>query len=362
MYSSFYPRPLIGSGDVFDEADFNVGEGEYPDGIVAEDTQRRHQPPTPVGRPNAHTNLPKHALGAPASGNQHVVTPSKPERPINPAPAARQIPNQALNNRPFPPPAQNHYTNQRQSVPLPDSNGGLQNGRSIPPGQRASNGMATGSDAGAQVPIKQEHGAKQPNPAPQNTAVPATPGINGQGPPVVGFLSARGADMLRENPHSAATVAPAFNPHAESPSIRKTAGVDHTKSVPISKPMLAGSASPASNQTRDFINPSAEMHRKIGAPSGGVVGSPLNRGPSVSSYRPLTRPNVDPKAAAQNNTAAANRMAPNMNGKRPPLNDVTNASLPGGNGCTPAPGLNDPKRAKYDESMSAQQHQQQHQH
>ncbi|KAL4755224.1 DNA repair and recombination protein radC [Aspergillus terricola var. indicus] len=340
--------------DVFDEADFNVGEGEYPDGIVAaEDTQKMHQPPTLVGRPNIPPNPPNHAPGAPTRGNPHVVTPSKPERPIDHAPAGRQIPNQALNNRPFPPPAQNQYTNQRQSVPLPDAHGGRQNGGSIPPGQRASNGVATsGSDAGAQVPIKQEHGAKQLNPAPQNTATPATP--------VVGFLSARGADMLRENPHSAATAAPAFNPHAESPSIRKTAGVDHTKSVPISKPMLAGSASPASNQTRDFINPSAEMHRKIGAPTGGGVGSPMNRGPSVSSYRPLTRPNVDPKAAAQFNTAAANRMTPNLNGKRPPLNDVTNASLPGGNGSTFVPGLNDPKRAKYDGSMSAQQQQQQH--
>ncbi|KAL4984770.1 DNA repair and recombination protein radC [Aspergillus falconensis] len=346
--------------DVFDEADFNVGEGEYPDGIVAEDTQKMHQPPTPVGRPNVPPNLPNYATVAPTKANPHFATPSKPGRPMNHAPGGRQIPNQALNNRP--PHAQNQYTNQRQSVPPQDAQRGFQNGRPIPPGQRANNGIATsGPGAGAQVPIKQEYSAKPQNPQPQNTAAPATPDIDGQGPPVVGFLSARGADMLRENPHSAATAVPAFNPHAESPSIRKTAGVDHTKSVPISKPMLAGCASPTSNQTRDFINPSAEMHRKIGAPSGGGVSSPMNRGPSVSSYRPLTRPNIDPKTAAQNNTGAANRMAPNMNGKRPPLNDVTNTSMPGGNGSTSVPDSNDPKRARYDGSMSAQQQQQQHQ-
>ncbi|KAL4978078.1 DNA repair and recombination protein radC [Aspergillus desertorum] len=347
--------------DVFDEADFNVGEGEYPDGLVAEDTQKVHQPPNPVGKPNVSPNHPNYASGAPTRATSHVAMLSKLERPINLAPAGRQTPNQMPNNRPYPPPAQNQYTNQRQSVPPPDARG-FQNGRPIPSGQSAGNGMVTsGPGAGVQVPIKQEYGAKPQNIAPQNTAAPATPSIDRQEPPVVGFLSARGADMLRENPHNAATAAPAFNPHAESPSIRKTAGVDHTKSVPISKPMLAGSASPASNQTRDFINPSAEMHRKIGAPSGSGAASAMNRGPSVSSYRPLTRPSIDPKAATQNNTAAANRMASNMNGKRPPLNDVTNASMPGGNGPPSAPVLNDSKRARYDGSMSAQQQQQQHQ-
>lgn len=168
--------------------------------------------------------------------------------------------------------------------------------------------------------------------------------------------------MMRENPRNAAANAPVFDPHAESPSIRKTAGVDHTKSLPVSRPMLSSGASPAPNQSRDFINPSADMHRKIGVPGG--AGSPMNRGPSTSSYRPLTRPNVDSKATA--NSPAANRGGfgpPNMNGKRPPLNDVTNASMPGGNGSTPIPNPNDPKKVKFDGSLPPQQqprNQQQH--
>ncbi|RDW57139.1 RAD52 DNA repair protein RADC [Aspergillus mulundensis] len=351
--------------DVFDEADFNVGESEYPDEIVAEDS-KAHQPPTPITRPSIPPNPSSYAPGVPSRTNPNVVTPSKPERPMHHAAAGRPIPNQAPNNRPYPPAAQNQNQclNQRQSVPPPDAQRGYQNGRPPPPGQRANNGVTT-AGPGAQAHIKQEFGAKRQNLPPQNMAATGNPGIGGQGPPVVGFFSARGVDMLRDNPNSAAAAAPAFDPHAESPSIRKTAGVDHTKSVPISKPMLTGSTSPAPNQTRDFINPSSDMHRKLGAPGGSGTGSPMNRGPSTSSYRPLTRPNIDPKTAAPNNVSAANRSGfgpANMNGKRPPLNDVTNASVPGGDGPTSAPGFNDPKRARYDGTMAPQQQQQQQSH
>ncbi|KAL4956579.1 hypothetical protein BDW69DRAFT_79504 [Aspergillus filifer] len=352
--------------DVFDEADFNVGEGEYPDDTMADsEPPRTHQPPTPVTRPSVPPRAPGFGPGAPARNNANVVTPSKLERLMGQAPGGRLIPNQAAGGRPYSQAPQNLYADQRRSVPPPEAQRGYQNRMSAPPGQQQA-----ASGAGAQVPIKQEHPAiKQEhgaNAQAQNMAPPVpnpgTPSTNGQGPPVVGFFSARGADMLRDNPNNAAA---AFDPHAESPSIRKTAGVDHTKSVPISKPMLNGGTSPAPNQSRDFINPSADMHRKIGAPGGGGgIGSPMNRGPSTSSYRPLTRPNLDPKVAANNNTnsnPAINRSGfapPNMNGKRPPLNDVTNASMPGANGPASVTGANDPKRVRYEESVPPQQQQQ----
>ncbi|KAL4927200.1 RAD52 DNA repair protein RADC [Aspergillus undulatus] len=355
--------------DVFDEADFNVGEGEYADDTAADpEPQRLHQPPTPIRRPSVPPRAPGFGPGAQSRNNPNIATPSKPERPTSQAPMTRQIPNQAANSRPYPPASQDQYANQRRA---PDAQRGFQTTRPAPPGQQQTNNDISASGAGAQLPIKQEslpikqeYGANAQNPQAQSMAPPGpgTPGPNGQGPPVVGFFSARGVDMLRENPNSAAAGAPAFDPHAESPSIRKTAGVDHTKSVPISKPMLAGGASPASNQARDFINPSTDMHRKIGAPGGSGVGSPMNRGPSTSSYRPLTRPSIDPKTVTNNNNnnnnnnnhhhaaaaANVNRSGfgpPSMNGKRPPLNDVTNASMPGGN---------DPKRTRY-ESLPPQQ-------
>lgn len=173
-----------------------------------------------------------------------------------------------------------------------------------------------------------------------------------QGTPSTGFYSARAVDLLREN-KSVPSGAPQFDPHAESPSIRKTAGVDHSKSIPIARPMLSGtSPAPPNNNsnTRDFVNPATDMQRRVGAPGGGIS-SPVSRGPSVSSYRPLTRPNTDQRNVS--NPAMANRgTAPpqqNLNGKRPPLLDVTNADATPGAGV-PAPGPNDPKRPRVSDA------------
>ncbi|KAL2833379.1 DNA repair and recombination protein radC [Aspergillus cavernicola] len=335
--------------DVFDEADFNVGEGDNPHEMVVDaETQKVHQPP-PAGRSNIPPRPSSYASGASTGVNPHVVTPSKPERPVNQAPGGRHVPNQATHSRQYAPAAQNQYTNQRQSVPPQDMQRGFQNGRAMPPGQQRTSPM-TASGLGAQAPIEQEYGANAQNPQGQNMPPPGTPGVDGQRPPVVGFFSARGVDMLRDNPNNAIIAAPVFDPHAESPSIRKTAGVDHTKSVPISKPMLT-STSPPPNQTRDFINPSTDTYRKIGAPSGSGISSPMNRGPSVSSYRPLTRPNIDSKTVPNNLAGDRGGFAPNLNGKRPPLNDVTNASMPSDSGPAPINGANDPKRARYDGNL-----------
>lgn len=152
----------------------------------------------------------------------------------------------------------------------------------------------------------------------------------------VGFYSARAVDILRENPR-ASPMAPKFDPHAESPSIRKTAGIDHTKSVPVSRPMIfssSPSATTGANSARNFINPSADVHRRIGAPNASsATASPVNKGFTTSSYRPLTRPMLDNRSATGNNTAsaaAAGTTAQGPNLKRPPLNDVTNASFAGG--------------------------------
>ncbi|KAL5342543.1 hypothetical protein BJX70DRAFT_293178 [Aspergillus crustosus] len=344
--------------DVFDEADFNVAEGENPDEIAVDsDNQRMQQPPTPIGRPNVPSKPQSYAPGDPAKPNPHI-TPSKPERAMSHAPAGRPIPNQTANNRPYASAAQDQYANQRRSDPPSDVQRGFQNGRPIPPAQQRPGPGSTAQGVGAQIPIKQEFGVNPQKAQAPSMAPPGTPGLEGQNPPVVGFFSARGVDMLRDNPQNASAGAPAFDPHAESPSIRKTAGVDHTKSVPIKRPTLSGGASPAPNQTRDFINPATNMHRKIGAPGGSGVGSPMSRGPTTSSYRALTRPSIDPKAAPNNPaTNMAGVGVPNMNGKRPPLGDVTNASLPGGSGPAPIPGINDMKRPKIDDALPPQQQQ-----
>ncbi|KAL3481600.1 hypothetical protein BJX99DRAFT_218597 [Aspergillus californicus] len=347
--------------DVFDEADFNVGESSNDCEIMIDsETQRNHPPPIPVSRPNTFPNPPSHASGGP-SANPHVVTPSKPERPTSHAPGGRPIPNQATHNRQFSPAAPNQYAHQRHSVPPQDAPRGFQNGRAIPPAQQRPGPVAPGP--GTQIPIKQELGANPQNAqARQNNAPPGTPGLDDQRAPVVGFFSARGVDMLRDNTNSAAAAAPVFDPHAESPSIRKTAGVDHTKSLPISRPMLTGTTSPAPNQPRDFVNPSTDTHRKLGAPggAGGGISSPMSRGSSTSTFRPLTRPNIEPKAVPNPNNPVVNRgnfAPPNLNGKRPPLNDVINASFPGDSGPAPIDGATDPKRMRFEGALPPQRQQ-----
>ncbi|KAF7618346.1 DNA recombination/repair protein Rad52 [Aspergillus oryzae] len=325
--------------DLFDEADFGVAATGNPDEIVIDpDTQRFQQPPTPLNRQNGpapYRGPQQHNPLAAARPHSAIATPSKPERPPNQAAAARQIPPPALNGRPNP------------AAPAHNPQHNLPSGR-IPPAQPRPNQDTAMPGASGQMPIKRE---QVPNPNDPGTQDMLPPGSSPM--PSASFFSARAVDLLRDNPQ--ANAAPAFDPHAESPSIRKTAGVDHSKSVPISKPMLA-SVSPAANNTRDFVNPSQDMHRKIGAPSG--IGSPMNRGQTTSSYRPLTRPNIDPKNAV--NTTAANRgVGPqNLNGKRPPLSDVTNASTLGGSGPAPIGGAIDPKRPKINDGPLPHQQQQ----
>ncbi|PKY02212.1 hypothetical protein P168DRAFT_306391 [Aspergillus campestris IBT 28561] len=347
--------------DLFDEADFGVAEAGNPDEVViGPDAQ---QPPTPLHGPNA--NRAPHGNNFHPSGrpNPAMVTPSKPGRPMNPGPAARQIPPPALNGRQNPPAPGN--SNQIRVGPHVHQQS-VEQARVEPPGQQTSHPQLNkpATAAAGPPPVKGEFGSNNPDLKAQDMLPPGSS-------PSAGFFSARTADLLRENPHNPS--ATAFDPHAESPSIRKTAGVDHTKSLPVSRPMLS-SASPAPNATRDFINPSQDMTRKIGAPggSGSGIGSPMNRPPTTSSFRPLTRPNIGPQTTANAPTPAVPAPAPanrpgfgppqNQNGKRPPLNDVTNAITSNGSGPASTVGVNDPKRLKAVEaSLAQQQQQQQHQ-
>lgn len=122
---------------------------------------------------------------------------------------------------------------------------------------------------------------------------PAPPQISD---PPVNFVTARAAENLLR-PGSA--VAAPFNPHLDSPSIRKTQGVDHSKTKPIPRDALVA-PSPAS-----LPQPAPRIMPRVGAPS---VSSPLqNRG----QYRP---PSVVKRPAS-------NELI------RPPLSEVTTNSI-----------------------------------
>jgi DNA repair and recombination protein RAD52 len=113
-------------------------------------------------------------------------------------------------------------------------------------------------------------------------------------PQGAGFFSARAAAML---PEGQATEAqgplaripnhlPAFDPHAESPSIRKTPGVDHKSSKPLTrdgKHVPSSSQAAATAGARPSVgNPQLEGVRRIGAP-----GSP-SRLQNRNNYKPPT--------------------------------------------------------------------------
>jgi len=117
-------------------------------------------------------------------------------------------------------------------------------------------------------------------------------------PPGQGFFSARAAANLPEGSNAEPLVPntanfAAFNPHAESPSIPKTPGVDHTKTKPLNrhKKHVPGVIKPADTEANpavpvarpNVLNPQIDATRRIGVPGGS---SPM--GNRSSGYKPPT--------------------------------------------------------------------------
>lgn len=121
-----------------------------------------------------------------------------------------------------------------------------------------------------------------------------------------GFFSARAATALVGDddgpPLAPPESLPAFNPLAESPSIRKTPGVDHTKTRPTTRDLKhipgttdATDGEMAPSMRSNIINPQLSTARRIGAPGSpsplankGAYKPPTMKRPSdaVTSLRP----------------------------------------------------------------------------
>ncbi|OWT42682.1 RAD52 DNA repair protein RADC [Pochonia chlamydosporia 170] len=141
--------------------------------------------------------------------------------------------------------------------------------------------------------------ASRDSPQMNNMPAPLMPPPGGE---TAMFFSARSVGRTAEGKEPGMASSQAFNPKADSPSIRKTPGIDHTSSKPVSRsgqhvaPVSSQSGASSSNATGftpvrpggpatrgNLVNPSLDQARRIGAPSG--PGSPLaNRG----SYKPPT--------------------------------------------------------------------------
>ncbi|KEY70314.1 hypothetical protein S7711_07010 [Stachybotrys chartarum IBT 7711] len=209
----------------------------------------------------------------------------------------------------------------------------------IRPPQTPGQGQRRPTPPNGFQPAQANRAAPVPQPrAASNNAVPQP-----QAPPVpqsapglesVGFFSAKAVNQLPASSIQGSNPTPLavpranqiFNPKAESPSIRKTPGIDHTSSKPLARngqhvPPTASQSSAAATGSHgngftpvrpsmgagnqgprgNMVNPTLDQARRIGVPGG--PSSPLaNR----NSYRPPTMKRPLPgEATGQPRTALA---------------------------------------------------------
>ena len=169
--------------------------------------------------------------------------------------------------------------------------------------------VVNGQNSGVSRPQQQAQPKNQANANPQASG--PQQGLASDQTPSPGFYTARAAPLLQAAENAQVPNAPTFNPHAESPSIRKTSGIDHTKSKPVNKdalglptpaPAAPNAVAPATNSTvasrPNVTNPQLDHMRKIGMPTSPT---PLqNRG----SYKP-PGPAAGKRVFENTNTTAA---------------------------------------------------------
>ncbi|KAK4175550.1 hypothetical protein QBC36DRAFT_331276 [Triangularia setosa] len=329
-----------------DEADFMIGEEGHPDEILI-------------------TNS--------ASDTSTVTISDKGDRPVNNGNTSNQM--QPPTARPlmrtesggtsqFSRPTQQPQTPNPMSRTNSFVGAGAQmnnNNGPRPTGQFASGNQFNQNRPAVQQNITSYNQPPRP-PVPQNGPPQANgqnnnniSGNNNNVPPVVppvevGFFSARAVKDIPEDALNAGQVTPlkagmGFNPRLESPSIRKTPGIDHTTSKPLSRagqhvpptktadPKPAGGPVPRTGGTgivpyqrpsiAGVTNPQLDQTRRIGVPGSGP-GSPLaNR----NQYRPPTIKRPAPDAAPGNGQQ--------QNGTREPLADGNkNAPIGQANGAS----------------------------
>jgi DNA repair and recombination protein RAD52 len=241
-----------------------------------------------------------------------MTTPSRPPNGKNfaaPAAASRVLP-AALTTVPHP-----HHGMQPPTSHNPQLHAGQSRAITLNDQQQSSNETHHPSSPG----ISSQHFAPQP---PHQQSLPSNAP---QQIPPIGFYSARAAPHVNADGNAVVPLyIPKFDPHAESPSIRKTPGIDHNKTIPVKRGLAGATATtapaiqdvipPRTNPPRDFVNPSTDIHRRIGAPSSGMQ-SP---GMTGSAYRPPTRRGPDPTAAGGTGGQNSSTI------KRAPLGDVSN--------------------------------------
>ncbi|QSS63724.1 RAD52 DNA repair protein RADC [Histoplasma capsulatum] len=356
----FLPLDLEGEfgSDLFDEADFAESHCEHPDDVVMD----QEQPEQQIQQNPQQIHSISHEVQSNRPGDttkllNQTVTPSKPESSCVAGihsvaqPDLPPTPGDRLNGPGLPQISSNHHLlanlktpsaqrlqpfPQNSSTPIPP-----QPPSHIPnlPPPLPSDQLKPESD----LTPKDSH-TISPTKAPSPHSSPIPEDKRPQDP-ARGFYSARAADVLRSNPYEAPKSAPAFDPSFDSPSIRKTAGINHKASAPVIRTVISTNPPRFTDNTADSVPSGSQVQylnltkssipdstkrgsvpRPVGGSGSGFV-PPAARSPlTTSSYRPptrMTRSNAAPVSAVPNtNTVPA--PAQNVNGKRPPLADLTN--------------------------------------
>ncbi|KAI1158021.1 hypothetical protein F5B18DRAFT_665537 [Nemania serpens] len=283
----------------FDMADFGVTEDGHPDEVVL---------------PGSHDYAARSGEKSQSSVASSVNDRNRP--PVNGPPSR---PMQPPSKPTAQPPRAPQTPNQHAQRPT-----GQFQGRSAPQ-QQPPRSYGTTNTA-AQQAVSNNMMTPPPNPAPRPPSGMNPP--NGAPTESATFFSARSFKDIPESvdPGTAVgmdRVAKVFDPRAESPSIRKTPGIDHKSTKPLSrtgvhvapKKRELDSVTPVPSGPPNVVNPSLSQLRQIGAPAG--MGSPLgNRG----QYRPLTMKRPAPGGPDGGGGGGGNR---------PPLTDVSTNGAPG---------------------------------
>ncbi|KAI0151197.1 DNA repair and recombination protein rhm52 [Pestalotiopsis sp. NC0098] len=296
---SLLPQDTIDSldddfGD-FDMADFGVTEDEHPDEVVLPVTNGGAS--KPQDRPQGAVNT-GNGFNRSTSSN---FGPSKPMQPPNQAPMSRSS-SYGQQARPQP------QTPQAANRPGPT-------GQSRP--QVQPNGRANGP-APAQVSAAQAAANSRINTPPPANGTDQVP----DGP--VAFFSARSVTALAEDaPPGTATLPPKggklFDPKLESPSIRKTPGIDHGSSKPVGKDKRH--AAPIKH---DEEQPSTQFGGgagKFNPPGRTSLGNVIN--PSLNQARQIGAPGSQSPMANRNQYRPPTMKRPADGGSRAPLNEMT---------------------------------------
>jgi DNA repair and recombination protein RAD52 len=235
----------------FDELDFNEGMTGHPDEVVL--------PPEPVKAVQSSVPTGPSRPMPPARMN---TTPAKP-------PSAAPPTFNAANNRPNPAAA----TLKPMAQPLP---GQRAQSSSFPASRPPGDASGFGTDNFTR--------SSSPGTSSPHFGAPAAG-------TATGFYSAKAADNLdpTNNVLGPGVAAPRFNPHAESPSIRKTPNVDHGKSFALKKTLAVDTTPlkrPAEPGDEELFRGFATHDQPSAQPSGQ---SSIMRPPTTSGFRPPTR-------------------------------------------------------------------------